>query len=327
MINKTVGIDRRLNGLSIESHLLYLMTIPHLDRDGLIAGDAPLLASIAVPRRTELHPHIDALVQEWIDCELVSRYEGPDTSILFFTGFRDNQSFQYSKEGASIFPPPPGYVRTVTGLNLEQGKATLERVQSDSRVDQELRTVKLSEDIKEVKLSECVGTEPEPTEPTQPATVLARASVTRTTGVKPNNKLSPQVNRVVQIIRKYPPRQIHHLIDAAVDARDDDAFMRKCYEEWLLRGFKGENFAWLTEWYVSGVIPDRTTSKGGTNGKGRLNALQTIKAQETRQAWNPTDEELAAARAEFYSSPTGAELDAGRREAVPDVQGQGMADA
>lgn len=116
MLNKTVAIDRRLNSLSLEAHWLYLMTIPHLDRDGLIAGDAPLLAAVAMPRRPELHAQTDAIVAEWITAGLVVRYTAPDTDVLFFAGFGKNQRLEYNKEAASDFPPPPGYQRTSAGL-------------------------------------------------------------------------------------------------------------------------------------------------------------------------------------------------------------------
>jgi hypothetical protein len=38
-LSESVATDARLNGLSVEAELVYLMTIPHLDRDGLIEGD------------------------------------------------------------------------------------------------------------------------------------------------------------------------------------------------------------------------------------------------------------------------------------------------
>lgn len=120
MISVSVAIDRRLNALSLEAQLVFLMTIPHLDRDGLIAGDPPLLAGKVLPRRTELHAHVADLIQEWLDAKdengvgLVISYATADTQVLFFPGFAKNQTFQYAREGASQFPPPPGYLRTAS---------------------------------------------------------------------------------------------------------------------------------------------------------------------------------------------------------------------
>lgn len=131
MISATIAIDKRLNTLSIEGQMLFLMTVPHLDRDGLIVGDAPLLAAKAIPRRPELHGRCEELIQEWIASGLVLPYETDDCRVLYFPGFRKNQTFQYNREGASQFPPPPGYRRTATGLEQDER-------QSDSRQDDDL---------------------------------------------------------------------------------------------------------------------------------------------------------------------------------------------
>lgn len=99
-------------------------------------------------------------------------------------------------------------------------------------------------------------------EPPPPHTVHARASVTRTVGVKPNSKLSPAVNAFAQVTGKFPPRGIHHLIDAAFEARDDPDLLQRCYETWLARGYRPENIAWLQEWYTAGAIPSQTSGNG-----------------------------------------------------------------
>ena len=146
MIVTAVAIDRRLNALSLESQLLFLMTIPHLDRDGLIAGDAELLAGKVIPRRQELHAKVPELVQEWLDAGLTIAYAGSDTLILFFPGFRKSQlKMQYDREGISEFPPPPGYIRIATGLTLDTNKSTLAEVQSDARPVLDKITVNLTE--------------------------------------------------------------------------------------------------------------------------------------------------------------------------------------
>ena len=117
MLNQTVATDKKLNSLSIEAELLYLKTIPHLDRDGLILGDPTLLWAKVCPRRPELMSKIDGLVNELISSELVVAYVADDEQILFFPGFSKNQAnMRYEREPASTYPPPPGYRRTSKGL-------------------------------------------------------------------------------------------------------------------------------------------------------------------------------------------------------------------
>ena len=137
IISTTVASDIRLNSLSLEAEYLFLKTIPHLDRDGLILADSSLLWGKVCPRRPELLAKVDDAVSEWIGAGLAVSYDTDDGRALFFPGFRKNQSFQYDREGKSTVGIPPGYVRTVTGLVPDE-------VKSDSRVSLEELTVKLS---------------------------------------------------------------------------------------------------------------------------------------------------------------------------------------
>lgn len=148
MINTTVADDVRLNNLSIESHFLFLMTIPHLDRDGLIKADGMVFAGRVFPRRPELLPRMNELIGEWIDCALVIAYD-TDTHgrILCFPNFAKNQiGLRYNREPASELPPPPGYTRTADGLTRsdtppttngktpEPSQPTPDTVQTNSRI-------------------------------------------------------------------------------------------------------------------------------------------------------------------------------------------------
>lgn len=98
-----------------------------------------------------------------------------------------------------------------------------------------------------------------------PGPVVARASTTRTT-VKPNSKVSKQVNLFAAVTGFFPVRQLHHIIDNAIAEDADQPFLKQCFETWLSRGYRKENIAWLTEWYASGSIPP---AQRNTNGNGK----------------------------------------------------------
>ena len=117
MINTTVATDKRLADLPLEAELLYLKTIPHLDRDGLILGDASILWAQVCPRRPELLDHVESYVDLWIASGLVHAYDTPDGLALHFSNFAKNQTgFRYDREPASTIQCPPGYTRTAAGL-------------------------------------------------------------------------------------------------------------------------------------------------------------------------------------------------------------------
>jgi len=51
LLSKTVATDKSLNRLSLQAQAVYMMTIPHLDRDGLIIGEPLLLMAQVAPLR------------------------------------------------------------------------------------------------------------------------------------------------------------------------------------------------------------------------------------------------------------------------------------
>lgn len=116
LISTTIATDKRLNSLSMEAEWLFLKTIPHLDRDGLILGDGCLLVARVCPRRPEVLAKADTLIGEWVRVGLAISYDSEDGRVLFFPGFAKNQDIRYDRERASELPPPPGWERTDDGL-------------------------------------------------------------------------------------------------------------------------------------------------------------------------------------------------------------------
>lgn len=119
-LSKSVSTDEALNRLSWSAQALYMMTVTHLDRDGLITGHPMLLmAQVAPLRAPELVTTMDAVMAEWIDADLVVRYTQSDgQAVLWFSGFQKNQRLAsfYSREAPSLYDPPPGWARGPEGL-------------------------------------------------------------------------------------------------------------------------------------------------------------------------------------------------------------------
>lgn len=114
-LSRSIATDKRLGALSLLSEFLFLKTIPHLDRDGLILAE--FLGITVAPRRPEV-ASIDAeLWREWVAVELVIAYETKEGTVLFFPGFTKNQQgMRYEREAPSRYEAPPDFIRTKTGL-------------------------------------------------------------------------------------------------------------------------------------------------------------------------------------------------------------------
>ena len=116
MLNQSIAEDAEFNEMSLEAQLIFLRTVPFLDRDGLINGNPSVLRGRVAPL-LDLPKSMASIVDEWINAELVIRYATGKQIILFFPSFAKNQiGMRYERETASTYPPPPGYKRTPKGL-------------------------------------------------------------------------------------------------------------------------------------------------------------------------------------------------------------------
>lgn len=122
MLNGSIAGDIELNELSLEAHLAYMMAIPHLDRDGIMEGHPRVVAGRICPLRPEVGLKMVDIIQEWVNAHLVIAYQDGNKPLLYFTGFQKNQNLgaTYTREGKSVFPPPPGYTRTPNGLTHDE---------------------------------------------------------------------------------------------------------------------------------------------------------------------------------------------------------------
>lgn len=119
-LSTSIADDDGLSRLSITAEFLYLKTVPHLDRDGMISGRAGYLWGKVCPLREELMPEMQKCIDEWIAVGLVIRMTTEKGPVLFFPGFlKNNTLLHYDRETPSQFPVPPGYERTPMGLVLE----------------------------------------------------------------------------------------------------------------------------------------------------------------------------------------------------------------
>lgn len=118
-ISISVAEDVRLNSVSVEAQMMYLMTIPHLDRDGIINGNPSVLRGRVCPLREDFISKMSTIINEWVQAGLVVRYTDGDDTALWFKGFsKNNPLTHYGREKASKFAPPPGYIRGEKGLEV-----------------------------------------------------------------------------------------------------------------------------------------------------------------------------------------------------------------
>src|SRR5678815_1749341 len=101
-ISTTIAEDERLAKLSATAELIYLKTIPHLDRDGMITGKPGLLWAKVCPLREELFEDTRAIIEEWVALDLAIHFITDLGPVLFFPGFAKNNKLpHYERESPS----------------------------------------------------------------------------------------------------------------------------------------------------------------------------------------------------------------------------------
>jgi len=118
MLSVSIADDIDFNNMSMEAQFLFMRTVPHLDRDGLIVGTPLLLlARVAPLMMDKLNAITPAIIDEWIGVGSVIRYQHEKKDILFFVNFGKNQNgLRYDRESPSSYPPPPGFTRQSNGV-------------------------------------------------------------------------------------------------------------------------------------------------------------------------------------------------------------------
>lgn len=106
MVSKSISLSEQLAAVSFEADFLFSRCIPHLDRDGRMAGKPELVKSIACPLRPEIEAGaIPDLLRQLGREDLIRWYEAAGKQVLEFPGFAAHQTgFKYDREAPSRYP-------------------------------------------------------------------------------------------------------------------------------------------------------------------------------------------------------------------------------
>jgi len=167
-LSRSIAQSEQLAGVSLEADYVFSRCIPHLDRDGRMAGNPALVKAITCPLRPEITADLmPDLLRQLAGAGLVRWYECDGKQILEFPRFRDHQKgMKPDREAPSRFPASTS--AAVTDLCGTSSGPTPEEVQQSSA------QVKVSE-VKVSKDSETTSPEaaPPPDTPVNDAAHIA----------------------------------------------------------------------------------------------------------------------------------------------------------
>ncbi len=106
-VGKSISMNPELGSVSLEADYLFGRCIPHLDREGRMAGHPAQVKAIACPMRLEINVGLmPDLLRQLAGVGLVRWYEVDGRPVLEFPGFTNHQrGARLDREAASRFPP------------------------------------------------------------------------------------------------------------------------------------------------------------------------------------------------------------------------------
>jgi hypothetical protein len=283
MVNTTIATDKRLAGLSLESELLFIKTLPHLDRDGLILGDASVLWAQVCPRRLELLQKTEDAIQEWISTGMVTAYDTDNGRALWFPNFAKNQAgFRYDREQPSVIQCPPGHIRTDDGIVPDDGHQNSneppeEIRQSSGETPEEFRQHS-GESRAEVKVEVKVKEKGNRNRNKKNEGARSRTGASAI----PPEELPPAVRVFVENGGKFrkgkladgvttcEERAKSFIADRVADTPDSLRLWGDVVTGYIAAGWKPYSYTvMVTDYYELGRVPGKSRASPGGNGRGK----------------------------------------------------------
>lgn len=238
MIVNAITADRRINSLSDDtSKLAFTWLITFADCEGRTYGDPAVVRSMLFPRRQDVTiERMEDYIREWALLGLIVWYESDGDTWISFPKFEKNQpGLRKDREAPSRIPVPPelteDQLRSLSGATPEQLPVKLKEVK-----------------VKEVK------------DATSPLTPITDEMIYRGVTNHPSVPGGADAGNLLEII---------HKIKLANDNDPNKTleYLRPFWKAFKKRYPGSTNAFWLTDWAVTGVIPQ--PKKNGTAPRSR----------------------------------------------------------
>ncbi len=106
MIDKRISESRRIADVSDKARVVYFMVLPHLDVNGAFRGEGGYIKWNTMRHLEYTYKDVDKALVELHNVGLVQLYEVKGDMYIKYDRFREFQTNQVSKEGATDIPLP-----------------------------------------------------------------------------------------------------------------------------------------------------------------------------------------------------------------------------
>ena len=159
-VDKGTCLDKKINSLSVDSELGFILLLTHADCEGRVFGDPEIVRSFIFPRRKEITVEmVEGFIKEWHDAGMIVWYEAEDDMYIQFVNFEKHQiGLRKEKEAPSTIPP---YIkeegRSKGGNGTDKGRVKLKVKLSEVEVKDEVE-VEVENDNNNTQSKELITT-------------------------------------------------------------------------------------------------------------------------------------------------------------------------
>ena len=245
------------------TRLMWVLLPLVLDREGRGRRSGAWLRSKVFPLRTDVTVKQVDEAMTWFVFRLMIRVYEVDGRFYFWVPSFARYQGDTTKEAESDYPPPPEsddsdpwptpeLVETKSGVGPELVESRSgSDSDSDSDSDSSLTGAAIAAPLAPPKRKRASRADPRTAHP------------------------AIQAYRTACGGRAFPKRELYDKIIGALGDEPDLPRLTECRQEWIARGFKAVNYAWLFEWYRDGIP---------TNGNG-ARASPANQLKEEKYDW------------------------------------------
>jgi len=219
------------------TRLLWVVMPLGLDREGRGLDNVSWVKAQLMPLRTDVTLEmVSAALNCYESKGMIVRYSVNGRAYFYAPTFAHYQG-DTSREAESEFPAPPG---------IDDSREEQESVMTNSRPIHEVVKSASSTDSDVDSDSDAEAEEIAAAPPPNPPKRRAKRKADPRTQ-------HPAIQAVREVTNRYPPKPIWGDIIKLLGVESRIEELRLCFKEWVKPGFNPTNFAWLFDWYVSGI--------------------------------------------------------------------------
>jgi len=94
----------------------------------------------------------------------------------------------------------------------------------------------------------------------------------------------PAIVAIHEIMGRYPNKSVYDQLIRVIGDHPNTTDLKACYEAWTIKGWRPDNFTWVTEWPVSGIPAGGKPGTNGVNEPKSWQALRNVADQYEREA-------------------------------------------